>query len=48
MTKVGVLDENARISRRFWRKLISLRSILIDYIFESTFLIDNFANVVDP
>ena len=31
MTKVGVLNENARISRRFWRKLISLRSILADY-----------------
>ena len=31
MTKVGVLHENARISRRFWRKLISLRSILTDY-----------------
>ena len=31
MTKVGVLHENARISRRFWRKLISLRSILADY-----------------
>ena len=28
----GVLHENARISRRFWRKLISLRSILTDYI----------------
>ena len=31
MTKVGILHENARISRRFWRKLISLRSILADY-----------------
>ena len=28
---VGILHENARISRRFWRKLISLRSILADY-----------------
>ena len=27
MTKVGVLHKNARISRRFWRKLISLMSI---------------------
>ena len=32
MSKVGVLHENAPISRRFWRKLISLRSILADYI----------------
>ena len=31
MTKVGVLYENARISRRFCRKLISLRPILSDY-----------------
>ena len=41
MTKVGVIHENARISRRFWRKLISLRSILTDYIIalmNSTFL----------
>ena len=33
MTKVGVVHENARISRRFWRKLISLRSILADYTY---------------
>ena len=32
VTKVGVLHENARISRRIWRKLISLRSIMADYI----------------
>ena len=31
MTKVEVLHENARISRRVWRKLIGLRSILADY-----------------
>ena len=31
MTKVGVLHENARISRRFWRKLISLMSIWANY-----------------
>ena len=31
MTKVGVLHENARLSRRFWRKLISLMSIWTNY-----------------
>ena len=31
MTKVGVLHENAQISRRFWRKLISLMSISANY-----------------
>ena len=31
MTKVGVLHENAIISGRFWRKLISLRSVLADF-----------------
>ena len=31
MTKVGVLHENARISRRFWRELISLMSIWTNY-----------------
>ena len=31
MTNVGVLQENAQISRRFWRKLISLRSSLAEY-----------------
>ena len=30
-TKVGVLHENARISRRIWRKLISLISIWANY-----------------
>ena len=40
MTKVGVLHENARISRRFLRKLFSLSSILEDYI--NDFRIDSF------
>ena len=31
MTKVGVLHENERISRRFWRKLIRLMSIWANY-----------------
>ena len=33
ITKVGVLYENARISRRFWRKLISLMSIWANYTY---------------
>ena len=32
MTKVGVLHENARISRSFWRKLINFMSIWANYI----------------
>ena len=32
LTKVRVLHENARISRRFWRILIILMSILANYI----------------
>ena len=32
MTKIGVLHENAQISQRFWRKLISPMSIWADYI----------------
>ena len=31
MAKVGVLHENARISGRLWRKLISLMSIWTNY-----------------
>ena len=31
MTKVGVLHENAQISGRIWRKLISLMSIWANY-----------------
>ena len=31
MTKVGVLHKNPRISRRFWRNLISLRSMFADF-----------------
>ena len=31
MTKVGVLHENVRILRRFWRKLISLMLIWANY-----------------
>ena len=35
-TKVGVLHENARISRRIWRKLISLISIWANYTVHHT------------
>ena len=36
MAKVGTLHENVRISRIFWRKLISLMSIPANYTFKLT------------
>ena len=35
MAKVGVLHENARISRRFGQKLISFMSMLADFAYIS-------------
>ena len=46
MIKVEVLHENARIARRFWRKLISLKSIWANYTVDSKIdeIIGNKAN----
>ena len=39
MTQVGVIHENARISRKFWRKWISLISIWANYNIVIIFII---------